>query len=113
MTSALGFKAKADFLLAHFLARALFLRFTSGATPADYRSQHGSRLHSVQACSRGRMLGFKGRPPALQADTPSTWPPQLGMMGLQVHSLDLICSECSQNRTVSSTVTHVSVTNTP
>ena len=36
MTSTLGFKARVDFSLAHFLACALFLRFTSDATPADY-----------------------------------------------------------------------------
>ena len=34
VTSALGFKARVD-SLACFLACALFLRFTSGATPAD------------------------------------------------------------------------------
>ena len=35
VTSALGFKAWVDFWLAPFLAFMLFLRFTSGATPAD------------------------------------------------------------------------------
>ena len=35
MTSALAFKARVDFSLARFLACALVLRFTSGATPAD------------------------------------------------------------------------------
>ena len=35
MTSALGFEARVDFLLAHFLVCVLFLRFTSGATPAN------------------------------------------------------------------------------
>ena len=35
VTSAKGFKARVDFSLAHFLACALFLRLTSGATPAD------------------------------------------------------------------------------
>ena len=33
--SALGFKARVDFSLVYFLAGVLFLRFTSGATPAD------------------------------------------------------------------------------
>ena len=33
--STLGFKARVDFTLECFLARALFLRFTSGGTPAD------------------------------------------------------------------------------
>ena len=35
MTSAQGFKARVDFSLVRFLACALVLRFTSGATPAD------------------------------------------------------------------------------
>ena len=30
-----GFLARVDFLLAHFLACILFLRFTSGVKPAD------------------------------------------------------------------------------
>ena len=33
--SALGFKARVDFMLACFLACMLFLRFTSGVTCAD------------------------------------------------------------------------------
>ena len=35
VTSAVGFKVRVDFSLAHFLACELVLRFTSGATPAD------------------------------------------------------------------------------
>ena len=35
LKSVLGFKARVDFWLAHFLACTLFLRFTSGVTPAD------------------------------------------------------------------------------
>ena len=39
MISALGFKARVD-SLACFLACALFLRFTSGATPADLLTRY-------------------------------------------------------------------------
>ena len=49
-----------DFLLAHFLACMLFLRFTSGATPTNLLMVNMvAGLHSLHAFSRGRMLGFE------------------------------------------------------
>ena len=49
-----------NFLPAHFLACMLFLRFTSGATPANLLMVNMvAGLHSLHAFSRGRMLGFE------------------------------------------------------
>ena len=65
VTFALGFKARVDFLLAHFLAYVLFLRSTSGGTPFWlYRDQHGSRTFLMHipadvSASIGGGLGLK------------------------------------------------------
>ena len=70
VTSALGFKARVDFLLARFLACVLFLRFTSGATPADgieisMAVGHIPYIHVAEVGCRDS----NGRHPAQQADS--------------------------------------------
>ena len=57
MTSALGFKARVDFSLAHFLVCTLYLIFTFGVR--TFGGQHASQSHSPHAFSRSRMPGFE------------------------------------------------------
>ena len=59
MMSALGFKARVDFLLVCFLACVLFLRFTSVATPANVLTARMPARCIPYMLSRGRILGFE------------------------------------------------------